>query len=305
MTTMAAYLETRLTRLRKRSVPWTGALRRVPRAMWDDNDSDWAAALTYYAVLALVPALVVTASVIGLVAPDLTDRLIDDVTSWAPAQSGAELHRTLREMAGERSAALTVAVAGGAGALWSASSYLAVFRRALHEMHGLPDRRPLWHRLHRIVLTALTLLGLLVAGALVLLLTGPLARALGRLAGIGTTATAAWSLLRWPLLLCLVALLVLVLFRTGPAPARRSRQAVPGGALAALLWLTSSAAFSLYASGIGTYGRLYGSLAGVVVFLVWLWVSNLSLLAGARFVVELSRADRGRNPTAGPATVHP
>ncbi|MEU0474113.1 YihY/virulence factor BrkB family protein [Streptomyces olivaceus] len=288
---MTAYLEGHLTRLRDRSVPWTGALRRVPRAMWDDNVSDWAAALTYYAVLALVPALVVTASVTGLVAPDLTDRLIADVTSWAPAQSGAELHRTLHEAAGERSAALTVAVAGTLGSLWSASSYLAVFRRALHEMHGVPDQRPLWHRLHRIVLTALSLLGLLVASALVLLLTGPLAKALGSRFGIGSTATTAWSLLRWPVLLGLVVLLVLVLFRTGPVQARRSRQAVPGGALAALLWLASSAGFSLYASGIGTYGRLYGSLAGVVVFLVWLWVSHLSLLAGARFAVELSRAE--------------
>ncbi|MDG9694918.1 ribonuclease BN [Streptomyces sp. Alain-F2R5] len=287
---MTALPEARPARLRDRLRPWTGALRRVPRAMWDDNVSDWAAALTYYAVLALVPALVVTVSVIGLVAPGMTDRLIDDVTSWAPAQSGAELHRALHEMAGQRSAALAVAVAGAVGALWSATSYLAVFRRALHDMHRVPDRRPLWYRLHRIVLTALSLLGLLVASALVLLLTGPLARALGRWAGLGSTATTAWSVLRWPLLLSLVALLVLVLFRTGPVAARRSRQALPGGALAALLWLASSAAFSLYASGIGTYGRLYGSLAGVVVFLVWLWVSHLSLLAGARFTAELSRA---------------
>ncbi|MFI1756693.1 YihY/virulence factor BrkB family protein [Streptomyces sp. NPDC020571] len=302
---MTAYLEARLTRLRDRSVPWTGALRRVPRALWDDNVSDWAAALTYYAVLALVPALVVTASLMGLVAPDLTDRLIADVTSWAPAQSGAELHRTLHEAAGERSAALTVAVAGGVAALWSASSYLAVFRRALHAMHGVPDRRPLWHRLHRIVLTALSLLGLLVASALVLLLTGPLAQALGRWFGIAPTATTAWSLLRWPLLLCLVALLVLVLFRTGPAPARRRRQAVPGGALAALLWLASSAAFSLYASGIGTYGRLYGSLAGVVVFLVWLWVSHLALLAGARFAVELGRGGRAERGSRTESVLDP
>ncbi|MET7682460.1 YihY/virulence factor BrkB family protein [Streptomyces sp. NPDC005423] len=273
-----------------RAAVWTGALRRIPRTMWDENDSDWAAALTYYAVLALVPAFVVTVTVVGLVRPDLNDRLIADVTAWAPAQSGAELHQALRHMADERSAALTVAFAGGAAALWSATGYLAVFRRALHSMHGIPDQRPLWHRVHRIVLTALSLLALLVASALALLLTGPLAQALGRRAGLGAPATAAWTLLRWPALVFLIALLVLVVFHTGPAAARVPRHAIPGGALAALLWLLSSAGFSLYASTVGTYGRVYGSLAGPVVFLVWLWLSHLALLAGARFTAELSRA---------------
>jgi membrane protein len=240
-------------------------MRRVPLAMWNDNISDWAAALTYYAVLALVPALLVTLSLIGLVSPDLTDQLIAHVTAWAPAPSGTELQQALRDMADERSAALTLAVAGGIGALWSASSYLAVFRRALHTMHGVPDQRPLWHR------------------------TGPLAMGLGRWAGVGGTVTATWYLLRWPVLVCLVTLLVLILFRTGPPAARRRSHALPGGAMAALLWLVSSACFSFYASGIGNYGQLYGSLAGVVVFLIWLWVSHLALLAGAQFAVELSR----------------
>ncbi|MFD5079877.1 YihY/virulence factor BrkB family protein [Streptomyces sp. NPDC058371] len=271
---------------------WPRAMRRVPLSLWNDNVSDWAAALTYYAVLALVPTLLVTLSLIGLVSPDLTDQLIAHVTAWAPAPSGTELQQALRDMADERSAALTLAVAGGIGALWSASSYLAVFRRALHTMHGVPDQRPLWHRMHRIVLTALILLALLVASAFVLVLTGPLAVGLGRWTGVGGTAAATWYLLRWPVLVCLVTLLVLILFRTGPPAARRRSHALPGGAMAALLWLASSACFSLYASGIGNYGQLYGSLAGVVVFLIWLWVSHLALLAGAQFAVELSRLRR-------------
>ncbi|MEU1042398.1 YihY/virulence factor BrkB family protein [Streptomyces sp. NPDC005551] len=274
------------TRLR---AVWPTAARRVPAAMWNDNVSDWAAALTYYAVLALVPALLVTVSLIGLVSPDLTDRLIEHVTTWAPAESGAQLHSALRDMADERSAALTVAVAGGVASLWSASSYLAVFRRALHTMHGIPDQRPLMRRLPRIVLTALTLLALLVASAFALVLTGPLAEGIGERSGTGGTAAATWFLLRWPALVCLVALLVVVLFRSGPPVARQRRHALPGGVVAAVLWLIASACFSLYASGIGSYGRLYGSLAGVVVFLIWLWVSHLALLAGAQFAVEVSR----------------
>ena len=272
---------------------WRAALRRTPVSMWNDDVSDWAAALTYYAILALLPALLVTVSLIGLVSPATTDTLIAHVTAWAPAESGAALHGALRHMAHERSAALTVTIAGAVSAVWSASSYSAVFRRALHAMHGVRDTRPVWRKAHRILLTACTLLALLVASALVLVLSGSLAQSLGRRLGLGDAGAAAWNLLKWPALLCLVALLVLVLFRSGPPAARGWRHGVPGGVLASFIWLTASAGFTFYASQLGTYSRLYGSLAGVVVFLVWLWVSNLALLAGAQFAVELDRAAPG------------
>jgi membrane protein len=190
-------------------------------------------------------------------------------------------------------------VTGAASALWSASSYLAVFRRSLHRMHRTEDRRSPWRRAHRLTLTAFALLGLLLVGSLTLLLTGPLAQAAGRTVGVDTTAAWAWNLLRWPVLLCLVALLVVVVFRTGPAPARRRRHSLPGGALAAGLWLVVSAGFSAYASTLGAYSRLYGSLAGVVVFLVWLWLSNLALLTGAQFAAELAGA-RGQSTGKSP-----
>ncbi|WP_323874497.1 YihY/virulence factor BrkB family protein [Streptomyces sp. 3212.3] len=280
-------------------VLWT-ALRRTPVAMWRDDASDWAAALTYYAVLALLPMLLMTVSLIGTISPHLTDALIDRVTAWAPAESGSALHSTLRRLAGERSAALTVAVGGGASALWSASSYLAVFRRALHDQHRVADTRPALRTAHRILLTAVILLVLLFCSALLLVLGGPLARALGEWAGLGEAGAAAWTLLRWPALVALVALLVLVLFRTGPSQARTLRHALPGGVLAGALWLAASACFTAYAAGLGTYSRLYGSLAGVVVFLVWLWMSHLALLAGAQFTAELARAGAGPSPAPHP-----
>ncbi|MFB7754147.1 YihY/virulence factor BrkB family protein, partial [Streptomyces sp. NPDC056121] len=191
------------------------ALRRTPVSMWSDDVSDWAAALTYYAILALLPAMLVTVSLIGLVSPATTDALIAQVTAWAPAESGAALHESLRHMAHERSAALTVTIAGAVSALWSASSYSAVFRRALHTLHGVRDTRPVWRKAHRILLTACTLLALLVTSALVLVLSGSLAQSLGHWLGLGDTVAAAWDFLKWPALLCLVALLVLVLFRSG------------------------------------------------------------------------------------------
>ncbi|WP_406840291.1 YihY/virulence factor BrkB family protein [Streptomyces sp. AHU1] len=270
--------------------PWWPALRRTPVSMWNDDVSDWAAALTYYAILAVLPALLVMVIAFGLIGPGTAEQFIAHVTAYAPAQSGAELHRALGEMLRQRSAAWTLLVTGAASALWSASSYLAVFRRALHGMHGAEDHRSAWRTAHRLVLTALALLGLLVVSALVLLLTGPVAEAAGRALGVDGPVALAWNLLRWPLLMCLVALLVLVVFHTGPPPARRRRHSLPGGILASVLWLAVSAGFALYASVFGAYSRLYGSLAGLVVFLVWLWLSNLALLAGAQFTAELDRA---------------
>ncbi len=266
--------------------------------MWNDDVSDWAAALTYYAILAVLPALLVSVSLVGLVSASTTDVLVAHVTAWAPAEAGAALHDALLEMAEERSAALTLLLVGAVSAVWSASSYVAVFRRALHALHGTPDTRPVWRTAFRTVRTALTVLALLLGSACLLVLSGSMAEALGRRAGLGGSGTAAWSLLRWPALLALVAVLVLVLFRTGPVAARCLRHALPGGVLAALLWLTASAGFTAYASGMGTYSRLYGSLAGVVVFLIWLWVSNLALLAGAQFAAELSKLESsGGRPT--------
>lgn len=168
-----------------------------------------------------------------------------------------------------------------------------MFRRALHSMHRVEDRRSPWRTAHRIVLTALALVGLLLVGTLTLLLSGPLAQAVGRPLGVGATAAWVWGLLRWPLLVCLVALLVVVVFHTGPVSARRRAHSMPGGVLAAMLWLAVSAGFSLYASTLAAYNRLYGSLAGIVVFLVWLWLSNLALLTGAQFAAELAKS-RGR-----------
>ncbi|WP_371537088.1 YihY/virulence factor BrkB family protein [Streptomyces sp. NBC_00466] len=287
------------TRYRAVSDAWSRgstALRRTPVSMWHDDVSDWAAALTYYSILALVPALLVTISVIGLVAPATTDEIIADVSAWAPAESGTALHHALNHLAGRRSAALTVLIGATFSALWSASSYLAVFRRALHSMYAVKDERPALSKAHRIVLTAVALLGLLVVSALVLVLSGSLATSLSRALGLGNAGADVWYLLKWPTLLCCVALLVLLLFRSGPPVARATHRGLPGGVLASLLWLTASAGFTAYAAGFGTYSRLYGSLAGVVVFMVWLWVSNLSLLAGAQFNAELTRYARDSAP---------
>ncbi|WP_328491851.1 YihY/virulence factor BrkB family protein [Streptomyces sp. NBC_00414] len=284
---------------------WGVALRRTPVSMWRDDVSDYAAALTYYAILAVLPSLFVTVIAFSMISPGTAEDFIAHVTAYAPDQSGTQLHNVLTHTLKDGSAAWTLLAGGTVSALWSASSYLAVFRRALHRMHHKADHRSPWHTAPRILLTALALLGLLLVSALLLLLTGPIAETTGHLLGLDAMAAWTWDLLRWPLLLCLVALLVVIVFHTGPVPARRRKHSVPGGILAAGLWLIVSGGFALYASALGTYSRLYGSLAGAVVFLIWLWLSNLALLAGAQFTAELSGLNKSEEPaesrTEGPA----
>ncbi|MFE0472335.1 YihY/virulence factor BrkB family protein [Streptomyces sp. NPDC058947] len=280
----------------RRAAAWWPALRRTPISLWNDDITDFAAALTYYAILAVLPAMLATVLAFGLISPDTAKEFVTHVTAYVPAESAGDLHAALSRMLGPDGGAWPLLTAGTVSALWSASSYLAVFRRALHRMHRIEDHRSPWRRAHRIVLTALALLALLLTGSLALLLTGPLAESVGRALGLGSTAAWSWSVLRWPLLLCLVALLVVVVFHTGPAPARRRGLYLPGGVVAAVLWLLVSTGFALYTSTLSAYSRLYGSLAGVVVFLIWLWLSNLALLAGAQFTAELCK-DGGDPPT--------
>jgi membrane protein len=283
------------------------ALRRTPVSLWNQDADEWAAALTYYALLALVPAVLVTVSLIGIAGPAATQDLISQVTAMVPADIQAVAERTLRGMADQRAAAWLLAVTGTAGALWSAAGYVAVFRRSLHTMHGVHDHRPFLRTVPRMALTAVALLTLLVSSTILLMLTGEAARTLGSALGLDYAALTAWNALKWPLLLCVAVVLVLLLFHTGPPPTRRVRRIAPGGALALVLWLAGSAGFALYVSWAGTYNRLYGSLAGSIVFLVWLWVSNLTLLAGAQFNAELAKLhpQRAREQTTAPAAAAP
>lgn len=266
-------------------------LRRTAVRVWTDNLADHAAALTYYAVLALLPALVIAVSLVGLLGGATRDRLTADLTSYAPPQSAQVLRDALGGLAAEHSSMWALMISGGLSALWSACSYLAVFRRALHAMHRVPDTRPALRAAHTLVINAVLLLILLVVGAVGLVVSGPLARWVAHTAG--RASADGISLLRWPVLLAVVTLLVLMLFRTGPAQSRGTRRNLPGGVLAAVLWLAASGLFTLYTQ-LDTYGRLYGSLAGIVVFVVWLWLANLALLTGAQF-----NAERVRRPYAG------
>ena len=293
-------VRTRRVRLRRTFavLRFTRTFGRTLGAAWEQDATERAAALTYYAVLALFPALLMTVTLMGLAGGSSDSGLSAGVTALLPSQSRTVVAAALQDMARDRSATLSVAVIGGLGAVWSSCSYASVFRRALHSMHGIDDHRPAWRTAPRVVLTSATLLVLLVCSAVCLVVSGEVARRTGTLLHMSGPVIAAWRSLRWPLLLLVAAILVLILFRSGPRGTRSLRSLAPGGVLAVALWLLASAGFAAYTSRMGTYNRLYGPLAGTVVFLVWLWFSNLSLMIGAHFNVERSRSAPEKAPPA-------
>jgi membrane protein len=265
---------------------WWGALKRTFREFMDDNLLDWAAALTYYSVLSLFPAVVVVASVVSLVSEPET--LIENLRQLAPGQD--TLVNVARELTASASIAGPAALIGLASALWAASGYLGGFIRASNAIYDVEEGRPIWKTIPLRIALTVTMMILLATTALGVVLTGGLAEQVGRALGLGSTGIVVWSIVKWPVLAVLVSLAVAILYWAAPNVRQPGfRWLTPGSALAVLVWAAASAGFAIYVANFASYNKVYGSLAGVVVFLVWLWLSNLAVLFGAEFDAELAR----------------
>jgi membrane protein len=283
------------TKLSKRS--WLGVLKRSATEFMEDNLTDWAAALTYYGILAIFPALLVLVSVLGLIGESATQPLIDNLSEVAPGPAQEIMTNALENLQGSQGAAGVLFVVGLAGALWSASGYVAAFMRASNAIYDVEEGRPIWKTLPlRVGLTVL-LLTLVVISALAVVLTGGLAEELGGIIGVGDTAVSIWNIAKWPVLLVIVSFMFALLYWAAPNVKQPGfRWLSPGGVLAVIGWLIASAAFAFYVANFGSYNKTYGTLGGVIVFLVWLWLSNVMILLGAEFNAEL---ERGRAIEAG------
>ncbi len=272
---------------------WGQVLRRTIREMRDDNLTDWAAALTYYAVLALFPGLIVLVALLGLLGryPETFDSLLRIVRELGPESAVDTFRGPVEGVIKQKGTAGALLGVGVAGALWSASGYVGAFIRAANQVYEVEEGRPFWKlRPLQLGVTVLMVLALALV-ALALALAGPLADAIGGVIGLGDTALALWSILKWPVLLVVVMAMFAVLYYIAPNVRQPSfRWVSPGGVAAVLLWVAASALFALYVANFGSYNKTYGSLGGVVVFLVWLWLSNLALLFGAELDAELERA---------------
>jgi membrane protein len=269
---------------------WWAALKRTVGEFKEDNLTDWAAALTYYGVLAIFPALIVLVSILGLVGTSATQPLLDELSGFAPGPAKEIVTNAIKNLEGTQGAAGVLFVVGLLGALWSASGYVAAFMRASNAIYDMPEGRPIWKTLPVRVGLTLVLLVLLAITTIAVVLTGGIAESVGNLVGLGSTAVTVWNIAKWPVLVLVVSFMFALLYWAAPNVKQPGfRWVSPGGIIAVIGWLIASAAFAFYVSSFGSYNKTYGALGGVVVFLVWLWISNIVILLGAEFNAELER----------------
>ena len=279
------------TDLPKRS--WWTALRRAVKEFFADDMLDWAAALTYYSVLSIFPAIVVITALVGLLGQSATDVLVDNVRQIAPAGASDTLVDVIGQLQGSASFAGPVAIIGLLGALWAASGYVGGFIRASNAIYEVDEGRPAWKTLPlRVFLTVVmvVLLAMTVAG---LALSGGVADRFGDLLGLGSTTVLVWNIAKWPVLAILLGLAIALLYWASPNVRQLGfRWLTPGSFFAILVWVLASLGFAFYVANFASYNKVYGSLAAVIVFLVWLWISNIAVLLGAEFDAELTRERR-------------
>jgi membrane protein len=288
------------TDLPKRS--WWAVLKRTAKEFNRDNLTDWAAALTYYGVLSLFPGLLVLTAGVGLLGPSATQSLVDSANSLGPGQARDIIVGGIEELRKTSSFAGPLAIIGLLAALWSASGYVGAFMRAANSIYDVEEGRPFWKVIPLRLGLTLGVVVLLVVIAAGIGVSGGVANWVGDLIGLGSTAVTVWNIAKWPVLLILASLAIGLLFWASPNVRQpKFLWITPGGLLAVVVWIIASLGFAFYVANFGSYNKTYGALAGVIVFLVWLWISNLALLLGAEFDAEL---ERGRRIEAGQAPEH-
>ena len=275
---------------------WAAAAKRSVREFKEDNLQDWAAALTYYGILSIFPGLLVLISLLGLLGRSATQPVITGLTSAAPGSVRNILLNAMTHLQHSHATAGIVAAISIVVGLWSASGYVAGFMRASNVIYDVPEGRPIWKTAPIRLAVTLVMLVLLVASALIVVVTGPLAAKAGHGLGVGPAAVTAWNIAKWPVLLIIVSIMFAILYWASPNARHGFRLISPGSVLAVVLWLIASGLFALYVAHFGSYNKVYGSLAAVIIFLIWMWLSNTAILIGAEFNAEL---ERGRAIASG------
>jgi YihY family inner membrane protein len=282
---------------------WWGAVKRSVHEFRDDNVTDWAAALTYYSVLSIFPAMLVVVSMVGLAGRSVSRSLVTNVGELAPGAVKQVLTTGLAELQRNQGGASVVALLSLAAAIWSASGYVAAFMRATNAIYDVEEGRPIYKTLPiRIGVTLVTLV-LLSVCAIAVVVSGPIAQRVGNIVGAGSATVTVFGIVKWPAMLIIASSLFALLYWAAPNAKQGFRWVTPGGILAIVVWLIASAGFAFYVANFSSYNKTYGSLAGIIIFLVWVWMSNVAILLGAELNAEL---ERGRNIAAGrPASEEP
>lgn len=277
---------------------WGYVLKKTLREFGRDQCTDLAAALTYYAVLAIFPGLLAVVSLLGVVgqSQQTVSTILELVGQFGSQQVADLLEEPVTALVQSPAAGLAL-VTGVLGALWSASGYVGAFGRAMNRVYGIDEGRPIW-KLRPVMLgvTAFTVLGIVLA-LLILVLSGDVAQTVGDVIGLGSTTVFVWNIAKWPVLALIVVVLVAVLYYWSPNVQQpKFRWMSMGALLAIVIWLVVSVGFAFYIANFSNYNATYGSLGAVIVFLLWLWITNNALLFGAEFDAEL---ERGRELQAG------
>jgi membrane protein len=283
--------------LPKRS--WMATLKRTFKEFQDDNLTDWAAALTYYAVLSLFPALIAMVSILGLAVDraTITRVLTDTISQIGPASAVDTFKGPIDAITASQGTAGIMLVVGLATALWSASGYIGAFMRASNAVYEREEGRGFFklRPVQLLVTLILILMSALVVVALIV--SGPVAQAVGNAVGLGDMAVTIWNIAKWPVMLVVVMVMLAILYYASPNAKQPGFKWIsPGSVVAVVIWVVASALFALYVAKFSSYNKTYGALAGVVVFLVWMWITNLAVLFGAELNAE---AERERELVAG------
>jgi membrane protein len=268
-------------------------LKRTAKEFREDNLSDWAAALTYYGLLALFPALIALVSIVGLFGDpqSTTSKVTEIVTSIGPDSAAQTFAGPIESITSNRGGAGIALIVGLALALWSASGYVGAFIRASNIIYETPEGRPIWKLRPLQMLVTLAMIVLMAVVALGLVLTGPIVEAVAEPIGFSDTAITVWDIAKWPVLAALFVTMIGILYYASPnVKLRGFRWVTPGSVVALIAWILASAAFAFYVANFGSYNKTYGTLGGFIVLLIWLWITNLAILFGHQLNAERERS---------------
>jgi membrane protein len=287
---------------------WMGTLKRTVREFKEDDLTLLAAALTYYGILALFPALLVLLSLLGLAGSGTTDALLKNLGQIAPSSTNTVITNAVHNLQNSNKAAGVALIFGLAAALWSASGYVGAFTKAANIIYEVEEGRKFW-KLKPIQIFA-TLVVVLATALVVIavVVSGPIAERVGSVIGLGGTAVTVFNIVKWPLIAVVVTQIFAFLYWITPNVKQPGYKWIsPGGILAVVLWIIASAAFAFYVANFGSYSKTYGSFAAVIIFLVWLWITNVVMLLGLEFNAEVERGrqiEAGHDPEVEPFLPH-
>ncbi len=270
---------------------WAYTARKSLREFQADQCIDRAAALTYFAVLAIFPALIAIFSLLGVFGQgEETVKAVTPILDDILGEDGSKTLTPLIETLATAPGAGLALILGLLTALWSASGYVTAFSRAMNRVYEVDEGRPIYKLRPMMLLITLVMLILVVLVALLLVLSGPVATAVGEAIGLGSAVITAWQIAKWPVVLLLAMLIVAILYYATPNVKQPKFRWISVGAVVAIVvWVAASAGFGLYIANFSNYAKTYGAFAGVIIFLLWLWITNLALLFGAEVDAELER----------------